>query len=61
MVSYGYSYAAGFLVGAAAVTYLVGWPWAIPFYILAAFCLELLPRSGTPDATRPGSHLPRRR
>jgi phosphatidylserine decarboxylase len=40
MVSYGYSYAGGFLVGAAAVTYLVGWPWAIPFYILAAFCLN---------------------
>jgi phosphatidylserine decarboxylase len=40
MVSYGYSYAAGFLIGAAAVTYLVGWPWAIPFYILALFCLN---------------------
>jgi phosphatidylserine decarboxylase len=40
MVSYGYSYAAGMLLGAAAVTYLVGWPWAVPFYILAAFCLN---------------------
>jgi len=40
MVSYGISYTAGCLVGAAAVTYLVGWPWAIPFYILAAFCLN---------------------
>jgi phosphatidylserine decarboxylase len=40
MVSYGYSYAGGFLLGAAAVTYLVGWPWAIPFYILAVFCLN---------------------
>jgi len=40
MVSYGYSYAAGFLIGAAAVTYLVGWPWAVPFYILAVFCLN---------------------
>ncbi len=40
MVSYGYSYAGGLLVGAAAVTYLVGWPWAIPFYILAVFCLN---------------------
>jgi phosphatidylserine decarboxylase len=40
MVSYGYSYAAGLLAGAAAVTYLVGWPWAVPFYILAAFCLN---------------------
>lgn len=40
MVSYGYSYALGCLVGAAAVTFLVGWPWAVPFYILAAFCLN---------------------
>jgi phosphatidylserine decarboxylase len=40
MVSYGYSYAAGMLLGAAVVTYLVGWPWAVPFYILAAFCLN---------------------
>src|SRR3954469_9969636 len=40
MVSYGISYAAGCLVGAAAITYLVGWVWSIPFYILAAFCLN---------------------
>ncbi len=40
MVSYGYTYAAGLLAGAAVVTYLVGWPWAIPFYLLAAFCLN---------------------
>jgi phosphatidylserine decarboxylase len=40
MVSYGYTYASGFLIGAAIVTYLLGWPWAIPFYILAGFCLN---------------------
>jgi phosphatidylserine decarboxylase len=40
MVSYGYTYAAGCLAGAAAVTYQVGWPWAVPFYILAVFCLN---------------------
>jgi phosphatidylserine decarboxylase len=40
MVSYGITYAAGCLAGAAAVTYLAGWPWAVPFYILAAFCLN---------------------
>lgn len=40
MVSYGYSYAAGLLLGAAAVTVLAGWPWAVPFYILAVFCLN---------------------
>lgn len=27
------------LVGAGAVTYLTSWYWALPFYILAAFCL----------------------
>lgn len=40
MVFYGYYYAGGLLAGAAAVTYLLGWPYAIPFYILAAFCLN---------------------
>lgn len=40
MVSYGYTYASGCLVGAAVVTFLVGWPWALPFYILALFCLN---------------------
>lgn len=40
MVSYGISYAVGCLVGAGVVTYQVGWPWAIPFYILAVFCLN---------------------
>lgn len=28
------------MAGAAVVTFLLGWPWAIPFYILAAFCLN---------------------
>jgi len=40
MVSHGYTYAGGCLVGAAAVTWLLGWPWAVPFYVLAAFCLN---------------------
>ena len=40
MVVYGYSYAGALLVGAGVVTWLLGWPWAIPFYILAAFCLN---------------------
>jgi len=40
MVIYGYTYAAGLLAGAAAVTYLANWAWALPFYILAAFCLN---------------------
>jgi phosphatidylserine decarboxylase len=40
MLSYGFYYAGGLLAGAAAVTYLLGWPYALPFYILAAFCLN---------------------
>lgn len=40
MVIYGYSYAGGLLAGAAVITYLAGWPWAVPFYVLALFCLN---------------------
>jgi phosphatidylserine decarboxylase len=40
MVSYGYTYAGGCLLGAAAVTWLLGWGWAVPFYVLAVFCLN---------------------
>src|ERR1700691_5093639 len=40
MVIYGYYYAGGLLAGAALLTYLLGWPYATPFYILAAFCLN---------------------
>ena len=39
-MSYGYTYAGGCLLGAAAVTCLLGWGWAVPFYLLAAFCLN---------------------
>ena len=40
MVIYGIYYAVGLLAGAGIVTYLAGWPYALPFYILAAFCLN---------------------
>jgi len=40
MLSYGYYYAGGLLAGAALATYLLGWPYALPFYALAAFCLN---------------------
>jgi phosphatidylserine decarboxylase len=40
MVVYGYQYAGALVAGGAVATYLLGWPWAIPFYILAAFCLN---------------------
>ncbi len=36
---YGFYYAAGLIAGGALITYLVSWPYAAPFYILAAFCL----------------------
>jgi phosphatidylserine decarboxylase len=39
LVIYGIYYAAGLLAGAGAVTYLTAWYYALPFYILAAFCL----------------------
>jgi phosphatidylserine decarboxylase len=50
MVSYGISYAAGCLAGAAVVTSLAGWPWAVPFYLLAAFCLNFF---RDPERTAP--------
>ena len=40
MVSYGYSYAGGCLAGAAVIAFLLGWPWSIPFVLLAVFCLN---------------------
>ena len=39
MVVYGIYYALGLVAGAAAVTWLLSWPFALPFYVLAAFCL----------------------
>ena len=39
MVIYGIYYALALLAGAGVVTYLASWPFAIPFYILTAFCL----------------------
>jgi len=40
MVVYGIYYALGLVAGGAAVTWLAGWPYAIPFYLLAVFCLN---------------------
>jgi phosphatidylserine decarboxylase len=39
MVSYGIYYALGFIAGGAVLTWLLSWSFAVPFYILAAFCL----------------------
>lgn len=40
MLIYGYQYAGALVAGGALLTYLAGWPWAVPFYILALFCLN---------------------
>lgn len=39
MVAYGFYYGAALAAAGLLVTYLLSWPWAIPCYILAAFCL----------------------
>src|SRR5690349_19699130 len=51
MLSYGYKYAGGLLVVALALSYFPGWPYALPFYILAAFCLNFFrdPERQTPS------------
>src|ERR1700745_2147293 len=40
MVSYGIYYALGLCAAGALVTWLLSWPYAVPFYLLAAFCLN---------------------
>jgi phosphatidylserine decarboxylase len=40
MVSYGIYYALGLSVAGALVTWLLSWPFALPFYLLAGFCLN---------------------
>lgn len=39
MVIYGIYYGGGLLAGAGLIAYFIGWPWALPFVILALFCL----------------------
>ena len=40
MVSYGITYALGLAGAGVVVTWLLSWPFAIPFYLLALFCLN---------------------
>jgi phosphatidylserine decarboxylase len=40
MVIYGVYYASALVAGAAVLTWLAGWPWAVPLYAAAAFCLN---------------------
>src|SRR6516225_9938856 len=39
MVVYGIYYALGLTAGGVILGYLTAWPWGLPFYVLAAFCL----------------------
>jgi phosphatidylserine decarboxylase len=39
MVPYGFYYGSALIASGLVLTWLVGWPWAIPCYILATFCL----------------------
>jgi len=40
MLIYGYQYAGALVAGGAVLTWLAGWPYGVPFYILALFCLN---------------------
>jgi len=39
MVVYGIYYGLGLVAGGVILSYLAAWPWGLPFYLLAAFCL----------------------
>ena len=51
MVADGIYYALGLAAAGAAITWLVGWQFAIPFYLLAALCLNFFrdPERAVPD------------
>lgn len=51
MVAYGYYYGGALGIAGVAMAYFLGWPWAIPFLILAAFCLYFFrdPEREIPD------------
>ena len=50
MVKYGFYYAGGLLAAGGVVTWLAGWPFGVPFYVLALFCLNFF---RDPDRTTP--------
>ncbi|HWZ33054.1 MAG TPA: phosphatidylserine decarboxylase [Bryobacteraceae bacterium] len=51
MVIFGIYYALGLIAAGALVTWLLSWYWAVPLYILAAFCLYFFrdPERAIPD------------
>lgn len=51
MVVYGIYYGAALAAGGVLVTFLLSWPWALPLYFLAAFCLYFFrdPERAIPD------------
>jgi phosphatidylserine decarboxylase len=51
MVSYGFYYGGLLTLAGLVVSYLAGWPWGVPCYILAAFCLYFFrdPERRVPD------------
>ncbi len=50
MVKYGYTYAGGLILGGLVVEYFTAWPWGVPFYLLALFCLNFF---RDPERTAP--------
>jgi phosphatidylserine decarboxylase len=51
MVSYGFYYGGALAVAGVLMSYLLGWPWGVPLFILAAFCFYFFrdPEREIPD------------
>src|SRR3954447_17679564 len=51
MVAYGFYYSSALVAAGLLLTWLLSWPWAIPCYIVAAFCFYFFrdPERAAPD------------